>query len=142
MIWTWILTTWAIVLVIISDYDQNLTNQGIPPDHARVSGIIISQISSPNETGFCQQYPCWAYVKISEVLGYGSGFSRAITLGDTLKIRFATTLLPTESIFDNRETHLPGLASGDTFQADIKQKLVLNNSLKENAYEVNQYSKN
>ena len=136
-----ILTFGAYALITTIGSIQSQFGQVIPPDHVRIRGVIVSHSSSQNETGACLQYPCWALVKIEKVLGYGSGFSRSIGLGDTVEVRFASTLLPTESLFPNRENHLPGLSSGETFLADLKQKLGTDLSGQNSTYEIDEYDK-
>ncbi len=137
----WILTIWAFALTVTIGSTRSSGSQDIPPDHARIYGILISRSSPKDETTLCQQNPCWALVKIANIVGYGSGFNRTLNIGDTIEVRFATTLLPTESLFPNRENPLPGLTSGEAFLADVKQKLS-NDLLGGNStYEINEYDK-
>ncbi len=130
---------YALVTTIGSILSQS--RQEVPPDHVRIRGVIVSQSLSKKETGTCLQYPCWALIKIEKVFGYGSGFSGSIGLGDIVEVRFASTLLPTESLFPNRENHLPGLSSGETFLADLKQKLGIDLSGQNSTYEIDEYAK-
>ena len=137
----WTLTIWTYVLITTIGFSWSHLCQEVSPDHARVRGVIVSVFSPKKETGSCLKYPCWALVKIDKVLGYGSGFNRAITLNDTVEVRFASTLLPTEPIFPNRREHLPGLSTGETFVADLRQKLNNDLSGQSSNYEIDEYEK-
>lgn len=68
----------------------------------------------------CSTYPCFATIRIDSVLGYGSGFPRPLSAGESISARFAFTLAPSNEAMPNIATPLPGLEEGDAFMADIR----------------------
>ena len=98
----------------------------IPPSHCRLIGTIISidTTRSPNPQDPCAKAPCKAKVKITKVLGYGSGFTTPLTEGREVEMTFVFTLAPTtKDLFPNLIATYPGLKTGDTFQADVQAQL-------------------
>jgi len=68
----------------------------------------------------CATYPCFAVIRIDSVLGYGSGFPRPLSAGESLRARFAFTLAPSNVAMPDIAKPLPGLEEGDTFLADLR----------------------
>ncbi|MCS6989205.1 MAG: hypothetical protein NZM06_06760 [Chloroherpetonaceae bacterium] len=114
----------------------------IPPSHCRIIGTIVSidPTRSTNPQDPCSKAPCKAKVKITRVLGYGSGFSATLAEGKEVEMTFAFTLAPTtKDLFPNLVARYKGLKEGDSFQADVQSSLKLGDdkpSLTVMAYEV------
>ncbi len=134
-----ILTLWALALTVTIGFSGSQFRQDIPPDHARICGVVIQFSSKSADSGICQQHPCWAFVTIRNVKGYGSGFNGALSPGDTISVKFSSTLLPTKSLFPKRTTHLPGLGANDVFLGDLKQQIDLLGQ--SDFYEMSSYEK-
>ncbi|MGQ9805037.1 MAG: hypothetical protein ACUVRP_03050 [Chlorobiales bacterium] len=65
-----------------------------------------------------------AKVKITKILGYGSGFIKPLSEGSEVEMTFAFTLAPTTNdLFPNFLTRYPRLKTGNTFQADVQTQV-------------------
>ncbi|MFQ3597809.1 MAG: hypothetical protein SNJ55_06295 [Chloroherpetonaceae bacterium] len=99
--------------------------QQIPPNHCRMIGVIasIDETRSTDRESPCAKAPCKAKVKITKILGYGSGFNTPLTEGREVEMTFAFTLAPTtKELFPNLAARYKGLKQGDTFQADVQSQ--------------------
>ncbi|MEO9871454.1 hypothetical protein [Ekhidna sp.] len=134
-----ILTLWALALTATIGSSGSQFNQDIPPDHARIYGVVIQFSSKFANSGACKQNPCWALVAVRNVKGYGSGFRGALSPGDTISVKFSSTLLPTQTLFPERTNHLPGLGVNDEFSGDLKQQIDLLSQ--SDSYEISDYEK-
>ncbi|MEO1254343.1 MAG: hypothetical protein AAFY41_05590 [Bacteroidota bacterium] len=137
----WILTIWALALFSSVGFSESQLSQNVPPDHIRIQGKLVSLSSRTDNSEMCQQNPCWAFVQVSKIIGYGSAFRGSVTVSDTVQVKFTTTLLPTQSLFPKRKNHLPGLVVNDRFQADMKQAISQDFNNQSNDYEIATYSK-
>ncbi len=111
-------------------YTQNSAAQmiappsNIEPNHCRIVGKIIEILpvkTTKNATRPCEKYPCQARVQVLQVLGTGVGFHTPLSINKNMTVKFAFTLQPTQKLFPELNQALPGLATGDKFQADIQQ---------------------
>jgi len=95
---------------------------GVPPNHCRIIGTIVSidQMLATGSDDPCSKAPCVATVKVEEVVGTGSGFTDMIGSGKEIKVRFQTTLAPTQDMLPHIMPALPGLQNGSRFQADLR----------------------
>ena len=55
-------------------------------------------------------------------MGYGMGFGSPLPFNGTIVIKFAFTLEPTNALFPKLNKAMPGLKTGDSFQADIESR--------------------
>lgn len=94
---------------------------GIPPNHARIVGTIVSMtsFSSANADDPCSKAPCIAVVKIESIEGFGSGFTEPVGPGKEVRVRFRYTLAPTKDLFPEMSPPMPGLKNGSRFKADL-----------------------
>ncbi len=98
------------------------TAQNIPPGQCRVEAEVIKIDSTLSgiSSDPCSKAPCIAWIKIKNVIGYGSG-SGTLNNGDTLKVKFAFTLAATDKEnFPGLKENFPGLTEGSSFIADIQ----------------------
>lgn len=98
----------------------------VDPGQVRVAGTVARiDTSRANRTAnrpadSCTEHACYATIRIDSVLGYGSGFPRPLSPGDTLRARFAFTLAPSDIARPDIVERLPGLEEGDAFRADLR----------------------
>jgi hypothetical protein len=87
----------------------------------KVIGVLKDKTGDP--ASVCGKYPCYATVRITDVMGCGSSVPLLLNTGDTVRMKFAYTLSPTAKVFPVTKTHLPGLKKGNSFMANVVQKL-------------------
>lgn len=81
---------------------------------------IIEETDSSNINSPCFKVPCWANVRVEDVLHCGSRFAASISAGEEIKMFFVYTLSPsTANLFPNLEKRYPGLEKNDYFKANI-----------------------
>ncbi|HLA68070.1 MAG TPA: hypothetical protein VJN65_00055 [Bacteroidota bacterium] len=128
-----VFSAFILILLLIScsstkdmaDQNQNSAPQpagpGVPPSHCRILGTVvkIEDYRSTKSDDPCSKAPCVATVRVEEVLGYGSGFSRTLHKAAEIRVHFRLTLGPTKEILPEVVPPLPGLSVGSRFQADI-----------------------
>ncbi|MCZ6900604.1 MAG: hypothetical protein O7F74_10230, partial [Bacteroidetes bacterium] len=83
----------------ISDLDLEPTNTtffkqtNIPPQYCRLTGMIVEvEKIEDNQTRGCKKEPCYAIIKIEQVLGYGSSFPTTFQSGDEITVFFPFSL--------------------------------------------------
>ena len=110
-------------------HSQNSTAQmiappnDVPPSHCRIVGKVVEILpvkTKKDATQPCEKYACQAKIQVLKVLGMGSGFHTPLSLDKTVLIKFAFTLQPTQKLFPKLNKALPGLTTGDQFQADVQ----------------------
>lgn len=94
----------------------------VPVGMCRIIGTVVSIDSSlaAGEGGPCSKAPCTAMVRIDSVLGCGSAVANPISVGSSVRVRFAMTLSPTKELFPKLDPPLPGLRLGSRFKALIQ----------------------
>ena len=109
-----------------------------PKQNEKINDQIDSIRTSTDKNSPCSKTPCWAKVKVDNVIGIGQG-GPSVSIGDTLYTRFAFTLAETtEELIPNLDKRMPGLNITDSFEANIKS-MASNNSDK--LYEIYFYTK-
>ena len=92
-------------------------------DACTIKGTIITIVDEKDNYNInspCSKVPCWALVKVNEVLSTGSRFATNITPGDEIKMFFIFTLSKTtEELFPNLDKRYPGLKNKDKFKANV-----------------------
>ena len=85
----------------------------------------------------CSELPCYAIVKIEEVLKSSANFQYPYAAGQEGKMRFVFSLSETtEKHYPNLDRRFPGLKVGDRFRASVSQEqLMESNSPQWGAYE-------
>ncbi len=120
---------------------EKQTTEETPKGYTTISGVVVSIDStklSNDQNSPCSKVPCWASIKVTNVLGQGQG-GPLIAPGDTLDVRFAFTLSKTtEDLIPHLDKRLPGLTLNDNFEANLKY---LMNTNSQTLYEVYHYSK-
>ena len=93
----------------------------VAPNRCRIIGKItaISPERDKDPATVCGQVPCRAKVQIQRVIGYGHAFSETLAEKQEIDAYFVFSLQPTEKLFPEMTTPLPGLTSGSIFQADV-----------------------
>ena len=92
----------------------------IPPQYCRLIGMIVEvEKIVDKQTRGCKIGPCYAMIKIEQVLGYGSSFPSNFQSGAEITVFFPSSL--------NSTDHLPGLKKGDSFKADMEGAITLSN---------------
>jgi hypothetical protein len=93
------------------------------PMACKIMGEVTGIIRTVDEdTGsVCVKHHCSAMVKIKENYGCGSSPVFSINRGDTIMVRFTTTLANTSKVFPQMQAHYPGLKKGSVFVADVVQ---------------------
>ncbi|OJJ22121.1 hypothetical protein BKI52_08775 [marine bacterium AO1-C] len=95
----------------------------INPNHCRIIGKVVEIVpvkTTKNATQPCEKYACQAKIQVLKVLGTGVGFHTPLSIDKTILVKFAFTLLPTQKLFPKLNQALPGLSTGDKFQADVQ----------------------
>lgn len=94
----------------------------VNPGEVRIASTIVSidTVRSARAGDPCARHACYATIRIDSVLGYGSGFPRPLSPGESVRARFAFTLAPSVEAMPGYETSLPGLEEGDSFRADLR----------------------
>ena len=107
------------------DDDLRPNAREINPGEVRVASTVVSidTVRSGRADDPCARYPCYATIRIDSILGYGSGFPRPLSPGESLRARFAFTLAPSADAMPGYEPPLPGLEEGVSFQADLRGHL-------------------
>ncbi len=100
---------------------------------------VVPQTQAVLKSSPCAKAPCEAKIKIMQVLNTGQAFLPTLSRNDEVSVKFAYTLSPTDSIFVNSTTHLPGLKEGDIFKAHVRIIGQAGSGL--NLYEVGEYEK-
>lgn len=117
----------AIAALIVScgpaKLSPRLFDEGVPPDHCRVTVTVLSiaplmQSSKANDP--CSKAPCGASLRIDEVIGYGSAFPTPLAIGDVVEAHFAFTTGPTKSILPELTQAFPGVEKGTRLTADLR----------------------
>lgn len=83
----------------------------------------------------CDVYACVASVEIISVVQQGQLYIDELQQGSQIRVYFAFTTEPTEKIFPELNEPLPGLKTGDYFQASITASPDMENTFKVNLYE-------
>ncbi len=118
----------------------------IPPQASRITATVLA-VLPPSVDGSdspCAQHPCHARIRVDSVLGYGQGFSSALSTGDTLTVFFEYTLADTRTIFFDFQQHFPGLRPGDTFRALVyenRAEPVIGSGKKADRYTITAYER-
>lgn len=93
----------------------------IPPGHIRIVGTVVRVLApSGSATSPCDRFACDAQVRIDSVLGYGSGVTATLAVGQQVRMHFPFTLHPTREARPDLQVDLPGLREGDRFRADVE----------------------
>ena len=95
------------------------------PMSCKIEGQVICILRpfDADTASACAKYPCMAVVLIRSVSGCGSSISFSLSAGDTVQIKFTTTLLNTVKVFPSMKAHYPGLKKGDKFIANAEQRI-------------------
>ena len=94
----------------------------IPAGHCRIVATVVEVHAPDADLGSenpCSRFPCAATVLVDSILGYGSGFTGTLAPGKHVEVRFTYTLAPSKQAHPSAAFSLPGLGSGDHFQADL-----------------------
>lgn len=97
------------------------TSAPVPVNQCRIAGTIIEIDStlSTDDDSPCSKAACKAVVKIDRVIGYGSGFTKALAPGQTIPVHFNFTLAASQKVLPQANVDLPGLTTGSTFVANL-----------------------
>ena len=118
----------------------------IPPQASRITATVLAVLppAVDGSASPCAQHPCHARIRVDSVLGYGQGFSSALSVGDTLTVFFEYTLADTRTIFPDFQQHFPGLRPGDTFRALVYESRtgpVINSGEQADRYTITAYKR-
>ena len=112
--------------------DPAIHNQSnIPPQYCRISAHVLQVIDDNNQLKHCKKEPCYAMIKIKQVLGYGSSFPATFQSGDEVLVFFPISLNVTDQ--------MPGLGQGDSFKADMEGAISLSNISNQPSYTIYSY---
>ena len=104
----------------------------ISPQYCRLIGMIVEvEKIVDKQTRGCKNGPCYAMIKIEQVLGYGSSFPSNFQSGDEITVFFPSSL--------NSTDHLPGLKKGDRFKADMEGAISLYSVSNQPTYTIYSY---
>ena len=105
-----------------SSKPQFPTKAPIPPGKCRVIGQIIridTARKSARPQAPCGKEPCWAQVKIVQILGYGAGFTTPLGVNRVVPVYFRAGLKGKIRSAD-KQTSVRILTTGSIFQADLE----------------------
>lgn len=95
----------------------------VAPNTCKIIGKIVKVLpivkSNQQPLQPCDKQACMAEVKVTKILGYGSGFPPFAQIHPTIVIKFAFTLGETKHLFPQLNRHMSGLKAGDIFEADV-----------------------
>ena len=117
-------------------------NRPLPVEASEVLAQIVEVLPQQQaimKSSPCAKAPCEATVKVMQVLKSGQAFLPTLSRNEDVRIRFAYTLAPTDSIFPDSDAHLPGLNKGDVFKAHVRIIGQAESGL--NLYEISNYEK-
>ena len=118
---------------------------GLAPDHCRLVATVvrIDEGRSEGASDPCSKAPCNATIRVQQVLGYGSGFTVPLAIGNEILVHFLFTLGTTRELFPGLNPPLPGLQVGSTFEAELSggDMPVATSTAKSPLYTVGHYSK-
>ena len=120
-----------LVSLIISSCSQipdqkSVLTESVSPSTCRIIGTIESIEDFKDDTGACSTNHCIASVKIEKITQRGMNFDSPIAKNDVIDLKFEFTLSPTDSLFPELDTHLPGLVIGNKFTGDIERIISIN----------------
>ncbi len=121
----------AILLLVLAACSQvpnqkSLLSESPSPNNCRIIGTIESIEDFRDETGPCSTNHCIASVKIDKITKRGMSFDSPIAKNDVIDLKFEFTLSPTDSLFPELISHLPGLKIGNKFMGDIEKIVSIN----------------
>ncbi|MBC3541089.1 hypothetical protein ACFSC6_06660 [Rufibacter sediminis] len=89
----------------------------IPPGRARVVLEVVKVLPElePTGNGPCSEAPCKTEVKITRVMGYGSGFNQALSEGQQVQAYFPMSV--------KAGGGRPGVTAGKKITADLQNSL-------------------
>jgi|GEM_PF-6157833 len=105
--------------------DSLRARRGQSPNSFRVLATVVSidpvGSGAPHSGsgGPCAKVPCVATVRVDSVISDGMGSAVPLSIGESVKVRFAYTLSPTREVLPNLKQQLPGLSVGSRFEADM-----------------------
>ena len=106
--------------------------QPIAPQYCRLIGTLAElQIGEDNQKSRCKIDPCYAMIKIKQVLGYGSSFPTTFQSGDEVLVFFPMSL--------NATDQMPGLDQDDRFKADMEGAISLSSVSNQPTYTIYSY---
>jgi len=105
---------------------QTIANAKVIGSNAEVSACeVVATILEvyddleADPSNLCGQYPCFALIRIDQVVKMGQLCSPLIVPGANLKAYFKITLSKTDNILPDMNQHFPGLEKNDTFGASF-----------------------
>lgn len=118
----------VVVLIVLFNIQNSKAQMlappnNVPPSHCRIIGEVVDIFPVKAQKGAknpCEKYPCQAKVKVLKTLGRGSGFNVPLSKDKIILVKFAFTLEPTQKLFPQLNKALPGLKTGEKFQADVQ----------------------
>ena len=123
-----IILLYLLTIISCKTAKHNSTPLGAPstsPMSCRVAGKVIEimNVYDADTGSLCSKYPCRAKVKIVSLPACGSSVTQALSVGDTIEVRFVYTLHKTATLFPVMKAQYPGLKKGQTFKADAEQRI-------------------
>lgn len=95
----------------------------VAPNTCKIIGKIVKVLpivkSNKQPLQPCDKQACMAEVKVTKILGYGSGFPPFAQIHPTVVIKFAFTLGETKHLFPQLNQPMSGLKEGDVFEASV-----------------------
>lgn len=96
------------------------------PKNSVVIGKLVERIASTTQdvewNDKCSNHPCRGKIELLALSNRGSNFHGQYNEGDTIEVRFVFTLDPTDKIYPELNTPLPGLMVGDFFEAELFER--------------------
>ncbi len=94
------------------------------PMSCKISGKVVSilqYVDAADSGSICAKCPCYARVRIMELIACGQAVTVPLYSGDTIEIKFTKSLQP--SGYGRKRRKAPGLKEGDMFTAYTEQRL-------------------
>jgi hypothetical protein len=107
------------------DLESNRLPTAVAPGHCRLEATVLSvlqDMDAQEGNEHCSKAPCRAIVQINKIHGYGSAFTRPLSVDKKLTFDFAFTVGNTKTLGLKMNKHLPGLQKGDRFTADVEEQ--------------------
>ncbi len=94
------------------------------PMSCKIIGKVVSILEyadAADSGSICAKCPCYARVRIMELIACGQAVTVPLYSGDTIEIKFTKSLQPVG--YGRKRKKAPGLKEGDTFSAYTEQRL-------------------
>lgn len=110
------------------------------PMNSWIQGFVVEVMPiepDPMKSEPCAQHACVAMIEVQQITQQGMNYHHQFGDGELMKVYFQYTMAPSSQVFPDISPALPGLNSGDSFEAELFE-----NPDSDTPYAVKLYTKN